>query len=586
MVDAVRGVGDRARVSFGVLAVHSTRHARPRIRGDGGLFLDWRDMRHYDVLIIGSGPAGQKAAIQAAKLGKKAAIVERAPWIGGAALNTGTIPSKALREAILHLTGAARRGLFGDASIRQRVAIGELISVSQHVILLEREVVLNQLTRNSVDIIQGHACFDSPRQITATIHEPGGTPLRSEQITADYFVIAVGTKPAMPPSVPFQDDRVFTSDGLLKLDKLPKSMIVVGGGVIGTEYACMLAAAGVKVILVEGRRQVLGFLDEEITEAFQYHMRQAGITLRLGEKVKQIRIIGPGDRDYPQRAIRKAEAALAANAAESADAQRASHEQDDDDDEDEHLDPAGVGAGAAGHMPRDVAKAVVSNPHLDSPDPRLVLAVLESGKKLRAATLLYAVGRQGTTSALCPGKAGLAADDRQRLSVNEHYQTNVPHIYAVGDVIGFPALVSSAMEQGRLAVCHMFGVEAHSFPELFPYGIYSIPEISMVGRTEGQLTEAGVPYESGVANYREIARGQLLGDETGMLKMLIHPETREVLGVHCIGSGATELIHIGQCAMALGGKADFFANNVFNYPTLAEAYRVAALNGLNKIRNM
>jgi NAD(P) transhydrogenase len=223
---------------------------------------------------------------------------------------------------------------------------------------------------------------------------------------------------------------------------------------------------------------------------------------------------------------------------------------------------------------------------LESEDPHLVMAELESGKKLRAVTLLYAVGRQGTTSGLSPEKAGLVADDRERLHVNEHYQTNVPHIYAAGDVIGFPALASTAMEQGRLAACHMFGVEAHSFPQLLPFGIYAIPEVSMVGKTEQQLTDEGIPYESGIASYREIARGQLLGDETGMLKLLIHQETREILGVHCIGTGATELIHIGQCAMALGGKVEFFANNVFNYPTLAEAYRVAALNGLNKIRNM
>ena len=538
-------------------------------------------MRHFDVLVIGSGPAGQKAAIQAAKLGRKAAVVERDQWLGGVALNTGTIPSKALREAILHLTGAARGGLFGDNWSFHHITIAELIALSRQVVMHERQVVLDQLHRNGVEVIEGHARFDSPRQITATVFDASGQAERSERLTADYFVIAIGTKPAMPQHVPFERGRVFTSDGLLKLSRIPKSCIVVGGGVIGTEYACMLAAVGVKIILIEGRREVLGFLDEEINEAFQYHMRQMGITLRLGEKVKSIRTISPGDPDYPQRAIRRAEAALAANAAEAEEVLEANGTRDD-----ERRDLTGAGEGAAGHVPPSLVGAVVANPTLDSPDPRLVLAELESGKKLRAATLLYAVGRHGTTSELSPEKAGLAADDRERLAVNEHYQTNVPHIYAAGDVIGFPALASTAMEQGRLAVCHMFGVEAHSFPELFPYGIYAIPEISMVGRTEEQLTEAGIPYESGIAHYREIARGQLLGDETGMLKMLIHQETREILGVHCIGNGATELIHIGQCAMALGGKADFFANNVFNYPTLAEAYRVAALNGLNKIRNM
>ena len=497
-------------------------------------------MRHFDVLVIGSGPAGQKAAIQAAKLGKSAAIVERDQWLGGVALNTGTIPSKALREAILHLTGAARRGLFGEEWNLRHISIGELIAVSRQVILHERQIVLHQLQRNGVEVIEGHGRFDSPTQVTATVFDSDGKPARSERLTADYFVIAIGTRPAMPPHVPFEPGCIFTSDGLLKLEAIPKSCIVVGGGVIGTEYACMLAAVGVKVTLIEGRPEVLGFLDEEITEAFQYHMRHAGITLRLGEKVREIRIIAPGDPEYPKPAARRAGAAPPPV----------------DEDEDHHG------------------------------DHRLVLAVLESGKKLRAATLLYAVGRHGTTSDLSPEKAGLSADDRERLAVNENYQTNVPHIYAAGDVIGFPALAGTAMEQGRLAACHMFGVEAHSFPELLPYGIYAIPEISMVGKTEQQLTEAGIPYESGIAHYREIARGQLLGDETGMLKLLIHQETREILGVHCIGNGATELIHIGQCAMALGGKVDFFANNVFNYPTLAEAYRVAALHGLNKIRNV
>jgi NAD(P) transhydrogenase len=292
-------------------------------------------------------------------------------------------------------------------------------------------------------------------------------------------------------------------------------MIIVGGGVIGTEYACMMAALGVKVTLVEGRRELLGFLDYEITEAMQYMMRRNGITLRLGEKVAKIEHI-------------------AAEAISGADVQ----------------------------------------------------ATLESGKTLRAQTLLYAVGRQGTTMGLRLDKAGLVADDRERLKVNENYQTAVPHIYAAGDVIGFPALASTAMEQGRLAVCHAFGVPTKSFPELFPYGIYAIPEISMVGKTEAQLTEAGIPYEAGIAQYKELARGQLLGDNDGMLKLLIHQENQQILGCHAIGTGATELIHIGQAVMALGGTVEYFINNVFNYPTLAEAYKVAALNGLNKLRHI
>ena len=535
-------------------------------------------MRQYDLVVIGSGPAGQKAAIQAAKLGKRAAIVEKNSWLGGVALNTGTIPSKALREAILHLTGASKRGLFGEAyRVKNNITIGELVAVSQQVIHHERDLVMSQLVRNGVDVIEGEACFDSPHQITCRVRDHAtGKEVRSERITADHFVLAIGTRPAMPENVPFKETRVFTSDGLLNLKKLPKSLIVVGGGVIGTEYACMMAALGVKVTLIEGKGNVLGFLDSEIGESFQYQMRRGGITLRLGEKVKSIEIIDKDHPDYPRVAMRKAAKTVAEHAAASPDvtadeAETAAAQADQTDD--------GGASGEYDNAPEGAPFGLLQ-------DDDLVQAELESGKKIRAGTLLYAIGRQGMTSKLCVDKAGLESDDRERLKVNGHYQTAVPHIYAVGDVIGFPALASTAMEQGRLAACHMFGVQAHSFPELFPFGIYAIPEISMVGKTEEELTEAGIPYEAGIASYNEIARGQLLGDENGLLKLLIHQETREILGVHCIGSGATEIIHIGQTAMALGGKADFFCNNVFNYPTLAEAYRVAALNGLNKIRNI
>ena len=337
----------------------------------------------------------------------------------------------------------------------------------------------------------------------------------SERLSAEVFIIATGSRPARPEHVPFDERTVLCSDGILKVERLPKTMIVVGGGVIGTEYACMMATLGIKVTLVEGRHEVLGFLDREITEAFQYHMRRLGMTLRLGEKVAKIERLTCDGSDGPQ-----------------------------------------------------------------------VQATLESGKALRAQSLLYAVGRQGTTASLQLENVGVAADDRQRVKVNAHYQTEVPHIYAVGDVIGFPALASTAMEQGRLAVCHAFGAPTSSIPELFPYGVYAIPEISMVGKTEDQLTDAGIPYEAGIAQYKELARGQLLGDDTGMLKLLIHQETHQILGVHAIGTNATELIHIGQAVMAFNGTVHYFVNNVFNFPTLAEAYKVAALNGLNKLRHI
>jgi len=467
-------------------------------------------MRHFDCAVIGSGPAGQKAAIQAAKLGKKAVVIEKSSVLGGAAINTGTIPSKALREAVLHLTGASYRGLFGDSyRVKRNITIADLIFVSEQVIRHELDLVRGHFDRNDIELVWGEAKFVSSNLLEVV------RPDDAERISADVFVIATGSRPARPESVPFDNHSVFCSDTLLRLEQLPKTMIVVGGGVIGTEYACMTATLGVKVTLVEGRREVLGFLDRELTEAFQYHMRRLGMTLRLGEKVAKI-----------ERTV--------------------SHE--------------------------------VNGP--------VVQATLESGKSLRAQTLLYSIGRQGSTAALQLENVGLVADDRERLKVNAQYQTDAPHIYAVGDVIGFPALASTAMEQGRLAVCHAFGAPSCSIPELFPYGIYAIPEISMVGKTEDQLTEAGIPYEAGIAQYKELARGQLLGDETGMLKLLIHQDTHQILGVHAIGTNATELIHIGQAVMAFNGTVDYFINNVFNFPTLAEAYKVAALNGMNKLRHV
>jgi NAD(P) transhydrogenase len=469
-------------------------------------------MRHYDCAVIGTGPAGQKAAIQAAKLGKHVAIIEKSATVGGASINTGTIPSKALREAVMHLTGANKRGLFGEHyRVKRDITVADLIYVSQQVIHHELQLVRGHFDRNGIDLIWGTAEFEGPGRLHVV--RPGD----SEHITADKFFIATGTRPARPPHVPFNERTIFCSDGILKLDKLPKSMIVVGGGVIGTEYACMMAQLGVKVTLVEGRREVLGFLDSEIAEAFHYHMRSMGMTLRLGEMVAKI----------------------------------------------EEL-PEGGGGGSKAR----------------------VQATLESGKTLRAQTLLYAIGRQGTTQALKLENTGLAADERERLKVDANYRTEVSNIYAIGDVVGFPALASTAMEQGRLAVCHAYGAPTNSMPDLFPLGIYAVPEISMVGKTERQLTEAGIPYEAGIAQYNELARGQLLGDDLGMLKLLIHQDDHTILGVHAIGTGATELIHIGQAVMALGGTVDYFINNVFNFPTLAEAYKVAALNGYNKLRHI
>ncbi|MBL0920882.1 MAG: Si-specific NAD(P)(+) transhydrogenase [Phycisphaerales bacterium] len=480
-------------------------------------------MRHFDLCVIGSGPAGQKAAIQAAKLGKKVCVVEKKSVVGGAAINTGTIPSKSLREAILHMVSGRRLGPYtdpysgvgeGGGPAGRDSRIQDLITWCSRVISAEVEVATRALLNNEIALLRGRATFEDAK--TVRVEDEGG---RTEILSADHFVVAVGTTPARPSFVPFDGVNVVDSDALLKMPRLPRSIIVVGGGVIGTEYASMLQALGVRTTLIEGKTRLLDFLDSEISEALQYHLRQAGMTLRMGEKVVKIEVI-----DTPEGAR--------------------------------------------------------------SSDDKMAQATLESGKTLVADCLLFCIGRQGATEGLNLEKAGLHADDRGRIQVNERYQTDVAHIYAAGDVIGFPALASTSMEQGRVAACHMFGERVESVPNLFPYGIYAIPEISMVGWTEDQLTKEGIPFEAGIAQYKEIARSQLMGDETGMLKILIHTESRVILGVHVIGAGATELIHIGQAVMAFKGTVDYFINAVFNYPTLAECYKVAAFNGANKLRHV
>mgnify|MGYP001382287900 CR=1 FL=1 len=468
-------------------------------------------MTRFDLCVIGSGPAGQKAAVQAAKLGKTVCMVERREVVGGVAINTGTIPSKSLREAVVHLTGLEHKGLYGTSyQVKQNITVEDLTTWCQSVIKHEIDVTRHQLLRNEIDIRNGTARFAGDH----TIEIVHGDEV--DAIEAEHTLIATGTMPARPRNIEFDRSNILDADGILNLARLPRTLIVIGGGVIGTEYASMMQQLGVKTTLIEGRDKLLEFLDPEITEALQYHLRQSGMTLRLGEKATRVQKI-----DAP--------------------------------------------------------------PGTRSNDGVLVEVTLESGKTLRGDCLLYCIGRQGSTSELQLDKVGLAADDRGRIKVNENYQTAIPHIYAAGDVIGFPALASTSMEQGRRAACHMFGLRCDSMPHLFPYGIYAIPEMSMVGWTETQLTEQDIPFESGIANYREIARGQLLGDEIGMLKLLVHQDSRHILGVHCLGSGATELVHIGQAVMALNGTVDYFVNTVFNYPTLAECYKVAALNAVNKL---
>jgi NAD(P) transhydrogenase len=465
----------------------------------------------YDLIVIGSGPAGQKAALSAAKLGKRVALVESRSAVGGVCIHTGTIPSKAIREAVLHLTGLRERSVYGEGySVKQNITMADLLYRCKHVVRTEVDVIQNQMARNGVSMFFGTASFVDAN--TVKLNREGATgsqPQENIELRAANFLVAVGTEPARPANVPFAKNRIIDSNELIELAELPRSMIIVGGGVIGVEYACMLAAVGVRVTLVDCRPSLLEFVDDELTESLQFRMRDMGVRLRLGESVA----------------------------------------------------------------------------HIDLLDGDLVGATLESNKTLKAQTLLYAIGRQGATAALNLASAGLEADSRGRLKVNENYQTAVPHIYAAGDVIGFPALASTSMEQGRIATCHMFQHFAEAAATLFPYGIYTIPEISMVGQTEQALTAAGTPYEVGLARYRETARGLLIADPHGLLKLLFHPESRRLLGVHVIGTGATELVHIGQTVMAAGMPIDYFIETVFNYPTLAECYKVAALDGINRSRS-
>ncbi|MFN0069914.1 MAG: Si-specific NAD(P)(+) transhydrogenase [Chloroflexota bacterium] len=461
----------------------------------------------YDLVAIGSGPAGQRAAIQAAKLGKRVAIVERKAVVGGVCVNTGTIPSKTLREAILHLSGYRERSVYGASyAVKKHINVEDLFYRTQQVIRNEIDVTRHQLFRNDIDLFSASATFADPH--TLRLHLVDGSGQR--EITAEHIVVATGTYATSDPHVPLDGQRIFTSDDVLRLDSLPKSLAVVGAGVIGCEYACLFSTLGVRVTLIDKRDQLLPFVDREISDMLAHHMREERVTLRLGEDVRGVE---PIDTEL---------------------------------------------------------------------GPRVRLC-LKSGKEVVTERALYSVGRTGATDRLNLCAAGVRPDDRGRLRVNEQYKTEVPHIFGVGDVIGFPSLASTSMEQGRIAACHAFNVECVSVPGLFPYGIYTIPEISMVGRTEEELTGANVPYEVGRASYREIARGQIIGDRTGLLKIIFNLHTRQILGIHIIGDGASELIHIGQAVMAFNGTVDYFVNTVFNYPTLAECYKTAAFDGINRL---
>lgn len=459
-------------------------------------------MQRYDLMVIGSGPGGQRAAIQGAKAGKRVAVIEKQTSVGGVCINTGTIPSKTMREAVLHLSDFYDKNFYGtNHRTEKEITMADLNFRVQHVIENEISVIQDQLKRNGVELIHGIGKFADPHHIRVE-YSGGYTEFESE-----YVVLATGTKPAVSPKVPINGRNIINSDQILNMPQIPKTLIVVGGGVIGVEYACMFATLGVRVILVEKRPRLLEFADGEMVEALMYHMRDQRATLRLNEEVESVE---------------------------------------------------------------------------EMPDGK-VAAHLVSKKRIIGDALLYAVGREGNVDGLNLPAAGVEADDRGRIKVDADYRTAQPHIFAVGDVIGFPSLASVSMEQGRIAAARAFNLDVHTDPAGYPYGIYTIPQISFIGKTEEQLTEADVPYEVGVAYYREIARGQITGHTDGRLKILFHRETLELLGVHIFGEDAAELLHIGQAVFLLKGKITYFVNTVFNYPTLAECYKAAAFNGLNRL---
>jgi NAD(P) transhydrogenase len=459
-------------------------------------------MQPYDLIVIGSGPGGQRAAIQGAKAGKRVAMIEKQSAIGGVCINTGTIPSKTMREAVLHLSGFYSKNFYGASrGAAATITMADVIFRIQRVVENEVGVTQDQLKRNGVDVLHGTGKFIDAHHLR--VENSNGYA----EIEGKYVVIATGTTPAKNPNVPINGRNIIDSDQILSMPQIPRTLIVVGGGVIGVEYACMFATLGVRVIIVEKRPRLLEFADTEMVEALSYQMRDHRATMRLSEEVESVEALADGK----------------------------------------------------------------------------VAANLVSKKRIHADALLYAVGRQGNVERLELAAAGIEADNRGRIQVDADFRTTQPHIFAVGDVIGFPSLASVSMEQGRIAAARAFGLPVQTDPESYPYGIYTIPQISFIGKTEEQLTDADVPYEVGVAYYREIARGQIAGHTDGRLKLLFHRETLELLGVHIFGENAAELLHIGQAVFKLKGKITYFVDTVFNYPTLAECYKTAAFNGLNRL---
>ncbi len=460
-------------------------------------------MQTYDLIVIGSGPAGRRAAVQAAKLKKSVLVVEKGQRVGGVCVHTGTIPSKTLRETVLNLSGWRERGFYGRAHrAKHEITAADLRQRLSITLDHEVEVLEHQFARNNVASATGTARFIDPNTIEVT-HEG-----RIQRFAGDKFILAVGTAPYRPPYIPFDGETILDADEILDLKRLPRSLAVIGGSVIGIEYATIFSALDVKVTVIDPADRVLSFIDRELVDEFVHDMRDRGMTLRFESKVKSAKRMG-------------------------ADA---------------------------------------------------CLIELEDGRQIWSEMILFAAGRKGAIDSLNLEACGLAGDERGRIDVDRTtFQTKVPHIYAVGDIIGFPSLASTSMEQGRIAACLAFGVEAHAPPEFFPYGIYSVPELSTIGMTEEQVRAKSIPYECGIARFRETSRGHIMGLSTGFMKMVFALETRRLLGVHIVGEGATELIHIGQAVLNLGGTLDYFVENTFNYPTLAEAYKIAALDAWNRM---
>jgi NAD(P) transhydrogenase len=461
-------------------------------------------MNQYDLVVVGSGPAGRRAAIQAAKLSKKVLVIEQGKRVGGVSVHTGTIPSKTLRETALNLTGWRERGFYGRAyRVKEEISAEDLRRRLLITLDHEVEVLEHQFARNRVQHIRGKASFVDPQ--TMQILKEDGEII---QVSATSILLAVGTKPFRPDYIPFDGKTVLDSDELLEIQDLPRSMAVIGAGVIGIEYATIFSALDTQVTLIDPKSTMLDFIDKEIVEDFTYQLRDRNMKLHLGQKAEKV----------------------------------------------ERL-----------------------------PDGKCSIK-LDSGRVIICEMVLFAAGRMGATDSLNLEAAGLQADNRGRLSVNpETFQTSVPNIYAAGDVVGFPSLASTSMEQGRIAARVAVGAIAKEPPKFFPYGIYAVPEISTCGLTEEEVKERGIPYECGIARFRETSRGHIMGLDSGLLKLIFSLKTRRLLGVHIVGEGATELVHIGQAVLNLKGTVEYFVENTFNYPTLAEAYKIAGLDAGNRM---